>query len=321
MKRLPAVVKWSGSKRSIAPSIAQMLPPTGTYFEPFLGGGSVLGTQPGRVSCAGDVVAELVGIWSAIQSSPDEVADEYSSRWHRLQDEGHAAFYKVRDSFNRTRNAHDLLFLSRTCVNGLIRFNKDGNFNNSLHHTRKGVAPARFARVVQQWHVAVRNATFAAADFEECLSSAVAGDVAFLDPPYVGTRGRYHPGSFDFERLWRVLEALNSRGVRWILTLDGTAGDRDYGEDWVPEPLFLHRLTAGTGSSPFARVMEGRVDDVRESVFLNFDPDDSFGETAKLRDNRLESRTCSHVQQGALFLSEELDPESNIELAAVQRLY
>jgi DNA adenine methylase len=320
MKLIPPVIKWSGSKRSIASKIAQVLPATGRYYEPFLGGGAILGTQPGRPSRAGDVVTELVGIWSAVQCDPDRTVAEYSERWNLLQNEGHPAFYQIRNSFNATRNPHDLLFLSRTCVNGLIRFNRSGDFNNSLHHTRKGILPARFEGVVRQWNSTIRNTVFLTGDFEECLSSAKSGDVAFLDPPYVGTRGRYHPGLFDFDRLWTELDRLNAVGVKWVLTLDGSAGARDYGHSWVPEDLYQERLTVGTGSSPFVRVMEGRVDEVRESVFLNFEPTYATSQADNLGDGRLESRTSSNVEQRALFIGEELDPDRDIELASVERV-
>ena len=265
-------MKWSGSKRSVAGDLARMLPSGGRYFEPFLGGGAVLGTQAGRPSTAGDIVPELVAIWEAAKTNPDDVCRQYELRWTRLQNEGHTAFYEIRDDFNRDRSPHDLLFLSRTCVNGLIRFNRSGDFNNSLHHTRKGILPERFAGVVSQWHRALSQSTLRCGDYEEILADTKSGDVAFLDPPYVGTKGRYHPTEFDFERLWKVMADLTNRGVSWVLTLDGTAGDRDYGSDWVPRDLYVSRQSLATGSSPFSRVMENRVDLVDESLFCNFNP-------------------------------------------------
>ena len=270
---LPPLIKWSGSKRSVAPLLARTLPQGGTYFEPFLGGGSVLGTQAHRRAVVGDTIGELIDIWNAVKNDPDHAAKEYSARWSRLQGEGHTAYYDVRASFNESRNPHDLLFLSRTCVNGLIRFNKAGDFNNSLHHTRKGINPARFESIIKRWSDVVQGANFVHADFEETLSKARPGDVAFLDPPYVGTRGRYLPTDFDYPRFWQCLERLNGAGVRWILTLDGSAGERQYESETVPADIYVRRFALATGSSPFSRVMEGRVDHVRESVFMNFDGD------------------------------------------------
>jgi DNA adenine methylase len=277
-RALPPVIKWPGSKRSMALFISDILPIGGTYFEPFLGGGAILGTQAGRQAHAADVVPELIEIWRSIQSCPDDVVSEYSRRWHRMQHEGYTAYYAIRDAFNLRRNQHDLLFLSRTCVNGLIRFNKTGNFNNSLHHTRRGIEPERFRSVVTGWSKAIQQVQFRTEDFQASLERVQARDVVFLDPPYVGTRGRYHPAQFNFSRLWDTLDHLNRVGAFWILTLDGTAGERDYGDQWVPSKLYQTRLCVSTGSSPFIRLMEGRVDKIRESVFLNFNPDEGeFG--------------------------------------------
>jgi DNA adenine methylase len=269
---LPPLVKWPGSKRTVAYELASLLPEHGTYFEPFLGGGAMLGLQAHRHTVVGDIVPELISIWISVQSDPDVVCDEYTIRWDRLQRKGFEAFYEIRDDFNESRSPHDLLFLSRTCVNGLIRFNKNGEFNNSLHHTRKGIQPERFRKVVNLWNRALEDTVIQCTDYEVLLLKAVRGDVVFLDPPYVGTRGRYHPVDFDFDRLWRVMGELTTRGVNWMLTLDGSAGDRDYGLNWVPEKLYLVRRSIATGSSPFSRLMEGRVDRVEESVFLNFYP-------------------------------------------------
>lgn len=270
---LQPLIKWPGSKRLVATALAELIPRSGRYFEPFLGGGAVLGLQSYRVSFAGDTVPELVDLWNRVKYTPDDVCEAYAQRWNRLQREGHTAYYSIREDFNRSRSSDDLLFLSRTCVNGLIRFNRNGDFNNSLHHTRRGIEPQRFRRVVMDWNAALTASSIACEDFESLLSQAEAGDVVFLDPPYVGTKGRYHPAVFDFERLWAVLDALSQRGVWWMLTLDGEAGNRDYGSNWVPQELFQVRRSISTGLSPFSRLMDGRVDRVTESVYLNFDPD------------------------------------------------
>src|ERR1043165_197304 len=137
------VIKWSGSKRSVAAQLRHLLPRAYRYFEPFVGGGAMLPFRPSKDAVAGDVIDELISLWICVRDKPDKTAAEYEKRWQRLQNCGHTAYYAIRDDFNRTRNPHDFLFLTRTCVNGLIRFNGDGDFNNSLHHTRPGIAPQR----------------------------------------------------------------------------------------------------------------------------------------------------------------------------------
>jgi len=231
---------------------------------------------PGRspvAAVAGDYLEPLIELWRAIQSRPSEIADHYETIWKLRQDHGHTVYYEVRDRFNATKSPEDLMVLSRMCVNGLIRFNKKGDFNNSLHHTRPGIAPRRLREILQTWSRHLSGVRFQATDYEITLAQASEGDLAFLDPPYIKTRGRYRPDNFDFERLWSVLEKLNQAGVHWILTLDGSSGDRAYHQKGdVPSRLWRHALTVNTGNSPFTRLMGTSLDVVRERVYLNFDP-------------------------------------------------
>ena len=268
---LPPVVKWSGSKRSVAANLAAMFPQGRTFFDPFVGGGSILPHRVGTPAVSGDTISELVELWKFVKSAPAELADGYEVRWTELQRTGHTAFYRVRDRFNASRDPIDLLFLSRTCVNGLIRFNARGDFNNSLHHTRPGIAPQRLRRIILDWSRWVQDVSFVAADYRDTLATAAQGDLAFLDPPYAANKGRYRKASFDLEAFFSELERLNSIGVNWMLTFDGKAGDRAYAQ-LVPRELYRHAFAIETGNSPFPRLQDARVDAVTESVFLNFEP-------------------------------------------------
>jgi DNA adenine methylase len=224
-----------------------------------------------RVGIAADIVPELIGIWKLVQDRPSDVADEYEKRWEELQIRKHLFFYEVRERFNSSRDPNDLLFLSRTCVNGLVRFNSKGDFNNSFHHTRPGISPGRFRRIVADWNRALHEIIFLAQDYRKTLEDCGPDDFVFLDPPYCGTRGRYRPLKPEITELVETLRNLNRRGAKWMLTLDGRAGGRTYQAD-IPHDLFAARFTLRTGTSPFPRVMEARVDSVEESVYLNFDP-------------------------------------------------
>jgi len=300
-KPLQPIIKWPGSKRKIAPLLAAFFPDADRYLEPFVGGGAMLPFRPCSTAVAGDVIVELIELWRAARDTPGLTAKEYERRWNRLQNEGYTAYYDIRDSFNATRNPHDLLFLSRTCVNGLIRFNKKGEFNNSLHHTRPGIAPGRLRKVIYQWGHAIQGVEFLAADYRQTLASVGVGDVVFLDPPYGGTRGRYLPSCFNVNQFYDELQMLNTVGVKWILTFDGRAGKRSYTTS-IPPELYKVRFALATGNSPFTKLMRTSIDAVIESVYLNFEP--SVEALGKLVDSgRQEARrsTGMKVQQSRLF--------------------
>lgn len=267
--RLPPVIKWPGSKRAVAPLLGALLPPGGRFFDPFVGGGALLPFRSSRGAVAGDVIPELVRLWEHVRLDPDGLARAYAVRWRRLQAEGPAAYYHVRAAFNRDRRPADLLFLSRTCVNGLIRFNTRGAFNNSLHHTRPGVAPDTLRRVLRLWSGLVRGVRFRCGDYRDTLRAVRSGDVVFLDPPYEATSGRYHPAGVALPELEAELDRLNAVGARWLLTYDGTAGVRAYDGRVAPE-LYRRRLHLRTGHSPFTRLMRTSLDAVVETVYLNY---------------------------------------------------
>lgn len=300
-KNLEPVIKWSGSKGKIAPILSYLLPDTDRYFEPFVGSGAMLPFRPSSVGIAGDVIPELIQLWIVIRDRPELTAKEYELRWKRLQNEGHTAYYEIRDSFNTTRNPHDFLFLSRTCVNGLIRFNKNGDFNNSLHHTRPGISPERLSKLICQWSYYIQNITFVVGDYRQTLENAQAGDLAFLDPPYNGTKGRYIPTDFDFEEFYIELGRLNRMEVKWVLTFDGIAGERTY-EVTIPPHLYNVQLGLPTGNSPFTKLMKTSLDSVVESVYLNFEPPpEALSQVINFGQKKLSRRSNHKVQQGRLF--------------------
>jgi len=287
IKRFPPVIKWSGSKRSVANSLSKYIPKSKRYFEPFLGGGALLPFRKIQTGLAGDVIPELIALWNAIKTNPERVSDEYKKRWERLQKEGYEVFYLIRDNFNTTRNEYDFLFLTRTCVNGLIRYNNQGDFNNSFHLTRPGINPENLRSIIFQWHYIVKSIEFYNCDYRELTAIAKKDDFIFFDPPYGGTKGRYTKEKFDLNIFFDELARLNDKGVKWILTFDGKAGNRNYIYE-LPKNLYCQKTFIQTGHSPFSKLMNTSIDNVNESVYLNFDPStEIFTKTANYTDKEI----------------------------------
>lgn len=270
-KLIPPVIKWSGSKRPIAHKLAGLFPSSNRFFDPFVGGGAMLPFFQGKPSFVGDTIPELISLWTLIKDQPNEVKSGYAKRWDRLQKEGYEVYYEIRDSFNDTKDPIDFLFLSRTCVNGLIRYNKKGKFNNSLHHTRPGIHPDRLGEIINDWNRWIQNITFYSQDYKLTLATVKRGDMVFLDPPYVGTKARYVPQQFDYSTFFSELDRLNRLGANWILTFDGEAGNRYYDSN-IPQDIFKKYIKMSTGKSAFSKVMNNKQDTIIESVYLNFEP-------------------------------------------------
>lgn len=275
MKPFPPVIKWFGSKRPVALELSQYIIQSNCYFEPFVGGGAMMPFAKSSHGIASDIIPELIDLWNLIKAEPDYVANEYRKRWERLQNEGYKVYYEVRDTFNSTRNCLDFLFLTRTCVNGMIRYNSNGDFNNSFHLSRPGINPATLAKILRQWSLILKKFEFHNIDYRDCLSNVSKGDFVFLDPPYGGTKDRYTHSEFNLIKFFDELERLNSIGANWMLTFDGQSGDRIY--DYAPpKELYAHNFFVNTGSSSFSKVIDKKKDVILESVYLNFKPTNSF---------------------------------------------
>ncbi len=282
VKNIPSLIKWTGSKRSQAQAIASQMPSYRRYFEPFVGGGAVLYLAAVPGSVASDLYEPLIQLWRLVQSDPDKVVADYERQWGLLQEDladidvgtmkkGNGLpryYYGVRTRFNQAGNALDLSFLMRTCVNGIVRFNDEGGFNNSFHLLRKGMEPERFAHAVQSWHRVIQGVRFVCQDYGDTVAEAESGDFVYFDPPYAGNRQRYIEG-LELDRFFKTLDGLNSRRVKWALSFDGRRGGVDLTHG-VPKELYQQQLLLNNGNSAVGKVLNGPVEAVEESLYLNY---------------------------------------------------
>lgn len=281
-KSIPSLIKWTGSKRSQANTIANLMPNYKRFIEPFLGGGALLYLAAVPGSVAGDIYRPLIELWRMIQSTPDKVIEDYAHKWNLLNAEldaidrttlkkGHGLpqfFYTVRDNFNQTANPLDLNFLMRTCVNGIVRFNQDGQFNNSFHLSRRGMRPERFRKTVKAWLPIIRDVTFVCQDYAKTIQMAASDDFVYCDPPYAGNKQRYQD-SLDFNKLFGALNDLNQRKVKWALSFDGMRGDQILIRE-VPRSLYKRQFLLSSGRSSVKKVLNNAMEEVKESIYLNF---------------------------------------------------
>ena len=280
---IPSLIKWSGSKRSQAKSIASEIPTFDRYIEPFLGSGAVLylAAHPGAI--ANDIYTPLIDLWKLVRDHPGDLVKVYTAEWWRLYNEldnvdistitrGNGipkVFYEVRDRFNQHQSPSDLNFLMRSCVNGIVRFNDKGEFNNSFHLSRRGMEPKRFSSIVAAWHKTIQGVEFKSVDYKEILSDAKRGDFVYLDPPYAGTTAQRYSKRLIPNELFHELERLNKRGVLWAMSYDGKRGDLDFTHN-VPSSLYERRLYLASGNSAVKKVLSGPVELVEETLYLNF---------------------------------------------------
>jgi DNA adenine methylase len=145
------LIKWTGSKRRQARKIVAHFPRRiATYYEPFIGGGSVLYELLGSEISVGryeisDTCEPLIALWRLVQTDPNRLIEGYAENWRILQVRGGTYYQQIRKEFNETQNPHLFFFLLRTCRNGLIRFNRGGEFNSACIRSAKPSLAAMLA--------------------------------------------------------------------------------------------------------------------------------------------------------------------------------
>lgn len=223
-------MKWVGGKGKLLPQLLPMLP-AGVekmrHVEPFAGGAALFfARQPARALLC-DVNESLIDTYLAVR---DEVESVIAALHPLARAHGEGSYYRVRERYNarmglsRAERAAMLIYLNKTCFNGLYRVNGRGEFN---------VPEGRYAnpRILDEEGLraasrALQNAEIVHGSFEAMLALAKPGDFIYFDPPYepssrtanfTGYAG--HGFSQDDQRRLRdVFAALDRRGCKLMLS-------------------------------------------------------------------------------------------------------
>lgn len=252
------LLKWVGNKQRVAHLIANHFPAdVGTYYEPFLGSGAVLATYAPSRAVASDVLLPLMEIWGALAAEPHSLIDWYATRREDLmtQDEVRHRYELVRQSFNHSPNGPDLLFLSRTCYGGVVRFRAADGYMSTPCGAHRPMSVDSFATRVHEWARRTQGTMFVCQDFRATMRMATEGDLIYCDPPYSDSQSiLYGAQGFALADLLSEIEAAKARGVRVALSIDGTkhSGARAVHIN-APEGLFESDIPVHLGGSMLRR--------------------------------------------------------------------
>ncbi len=259
-----SLLKWIGSKQRMAHEIISYFPVEfGTYFEPFLGSAGILGTLVPKAAIASDTFAPLIEIWQTLKKSPNTIKEWYRERWQEMMAGDKIEVYeKIKASYNSKPNGADLLFLTRSCYGGVVRFRKADGYMSTPCGIHKPIAPENFARRVDEWHKRVSGATFWHLEYEEAMNMAKPGDLIYCDPPYAHSQAiLYGAQSFSLEHLLSVIEKCKEKGVHVALSIDGTKRSGNLICDLpLPDGLFEREMLIDIGHSMLKRFqMNGKT--------------------------------------------------------------
>ncbi|WP_293770463.1 DNA adenine methylase [uncultured Corynebacterium sp.] len=269
MKNVKPLLKWVGGKRQLLPEIKDALPAAGfkRYFEPFVGGGAVLFELTPQHASVNDLNTELITVYEEVRDHVDELIALLATYPNEAD-----FFYEMRGldrepgfaKLTRVERAARTIYLNKTCYNGLYRVNNAGQFNAPFgRYANPAICDEPTLRAVSEY-LNASDVEFHTGDYAAILDSAREGDFVYFDPPYdpvnpTSNFTGYQSGGFghgDQVRLKETCDALNSRGVKFLLSNSAT--------DFIKELYGEYRvdIVGATRAVNSVASKRGKVDEV-----------------------------------------------------------
>ncbi|RZA00671.1 MAG: DNA adenine methylase [Sphingobacteriaceae bacterium] len=235
-KLVSPFLKWVGGKRQLISSIVELLPPNinnYNYVEPFIGGGAVLFHLQPKNAIINDFNKELINVYSVIKNHLDELIIDL--RTHKNDSD---YFYEIRslDRGNKFENltniqrASRIIFLNKTCFNGLYRVNNAGEFNAPFgRYKNPNIVNEPTLKAVSKY-LNQNNIQLNSGDYNTVLEKVKPNSFIYLDPPY-------HPVSessnftgyvqggwnqYDQVDLRKACDELDKKGIKFLLSNSAT---------------------------------------------------------------------------------------------------
>jgi DNA adenine methylase len=206
------------------------------YFEPFLGGGALFfHLVEGRhqfSAALSDVNEELINTYRVVRNRVEDLIMELQTHKTRYRETPEEYYYETRakEFQDDVRKAARLIFLNKTCYNGLYRVNRDGEFNVPFGtHKNPRICDRNNLRAASQ-ALRLSKAELVAADYLEATKEADKGDFVYFDPPYQPSSSTAYFTSYtesgfsleEQERLRDWFEELDNRGCQIVLSNSDT---------------------------------------------------------------------------------------------------
>lgn len=258
------LLKWIGNKQRFAHEIISYFPQNyNVYREPFLGSGAVLGTLAPKVAVGSDAFQPLIEIWQTLQADPELLKTWYAERWERMKKGEKASVYaEILASYNAKPNGADLLFLSRSCYGGVIRFRQFDGYMSTPCGPHDPISAESFAGRVDAWRFRTSGAIFERKDYGAAIDCADSGDLIYCDPPYSFSQTiLYGAQKFELTQLFEMIRQAKGKGAYVALSIDGTKKSGDMLCDCrIPDGLFKREVMVNCGRSMLKRFqMDGRT--------------------------------------------------------------
>ncbi|MGK7938509.1 MAG: DNA adenine methylase [Xenococcaceae cyanobacterium] len=229
-------LKWAGGKRQLLPIIKNFQPARYTqYYEPFVGAGAVLFSLQPKRSIVNDINSELINCYQVIKEMPEELL--VLCQQHKNQN-SQEYYYKLREqdrkddfrNLSPVERAARIIYLNKTCFNGLFRVNSSGQFNVPYgNYSNPAIVDSDVIRAVSTY-LNQTNVRILKGDFEQAVATARRGAFIYFDPPYhplsnTSSFTGYSMDGFGEKeqiRLREVCDKLSARGCQVLVSNSAT---------------------------------------------------------------------------------------------------
>jgi len=289
-----AFLKWAGGKRQLIEALQKALPKDFlqqkdvTYVEPFVGGGAFFFWMMQRFpnikqAVINDINEDLVKAFRTVKDSPLPLIDaltRYQDRYLPLNEQDRKDFYlSIRASFNQKtaddiENSAMLVFLNRTCFNGLYRVNSKGQFN--VPHGRYEHPKICDADTLLADSEILQRTTILHGDFAQTAEYGDSHTFYYLDPPYkpvskTSSFTAYAKEDFDDDdqrRLFDFCESISERGGKFIMS---NSDVKSYNGDTFFDDLYARYHIRRVKATRMINSVASRRGQLTELMITNFD--------------------------------------------------
>lgn len=226
---LSPILKWVGGKRQLLNDIMPLVPTRGTYVEPFLGGGAVLFAHQPKKAIVSDYNFELMNVYQVVKNNPEQLIQLLQIHCANNSED---YFYEIREldrteeytELSQIEKAARILYLNKTCFNGLYRVNSSGYFNSPYgKYKNPNIVNAPVIRAMSKYFNE-NEITLLQGDYKEVLKKAKKGNFVYLDPPYMPISSSanftgYTENGFGYkqqEELKQECDKLKNKGIRFV---------------------------------------------------------------------------------------------------------
>jgi len=188
------------------------------WVEPFMGTGVVAFNVRPKKALLCDSNPHLIQFYNALKNKEITsiiVRNHLKKEGQILLESEGKYYYEVRERFNSDNNPLDFLFLSRSCFNGMMRFNKSGGFNVPFCKKPNRFAQSLITKITNQVEnistiIEMGDFTFKHQDFRDTLNNLKPTDFVYSDPPYIGRHVDYFDSWTEEEEIILKNGLINS---------------------------------------------------------------------------------------------------------------